>query len=58
MLTDTVDQEDAYWCEWCAKWILEDDGLYVHDDEYHPDGYVYHTSEDTGHIVPVCHLDS
>lgn len=40
-------RKTAYYCEFCQKHIPLDDGLFIHDDVYHPEGYVY----DGGHKI-------
>lgn len=31
----------SYYCEFCQRHIYLDGGVYVHDDVYHPENYVY-----------------
>jgi len=30
----------GYWCIWCNREIQCDDGVFVHDDVYHPADFV------------------
>ena len=33
--------EELYYCQWCQRHLPLDDGLYIHDDVYHPENFVY-----------------
>ena len=31
--------EKSYWCEWCKRHLPMEDGIFIHDDVYHPSNW-------------------
>jgi hypothetical protein len=31
----------SYWCKWCKRHIPMEDGIFIHDDTYHPADIVF-----------------
>ncbi len=37
--------ELAYYCEWCKRHLAPQDGIYIHDEVYHPEDVVFDGGE-------------
>lgn len=33
--------QTSYWCKWCKRNLPMEDGIFIHDDVYHPDDVVF-----------------
>ena len=37
----------VYYCEFCRKYLISRNGVFVHDNVYHPEDYTYKDGERT-----------
>ena len=40
-LTDDELLKTRYFCKWCKKHLVLNGGVFIHDDVFHPENYIY-----------------